>query len=631
MKQVTRGGAGFILWGVVIVLLSAPVCDANEVFLVSGDGNGIANYMLSNGDESGSFISQEDFMLMGDDGLYPMGEKKGTDYFGFGVSNGNGIGDFDNDGDLDYVMGHGIFGGDIFLFEKIDSGNQFEEPVAVAGWSTGFFPMDMAVADFNNDDKLDFVMAYDRSSNCGLYLGDGSLGFTGLDPDDPAKDHVLLEKASPGYSAGVDAADFNNDGNADFVIAPYTDRTIAYEPFFVNIGDGNGNFETYTFEGATDDDGNLAPYFGVAAADFNNDGNADIAASYYGYLDIYEGNGEGDFEWVARHAFDLKLSPLDNYDFDGDGNQDLVAANYGPANSSLGRSAVAIFIGNGDGTFAEPVLYEGGNNDARSAVSAPPAPAPESNKEPVAVVDPVHLEVTVGEEILFDGSASYDEDGQIVSYGWDFGDGTNIEGFTAALSLFVVNGDTDEARPSHIYYDAGKYTVTLKVTDDKGATATVQAEVVARPVAATVQFKPYTLYLKSRDRWVWATVRLPEGFDARQIDDSSVCIVFPDGSRICAYTGYGRGFFAQLRKRFFRRKSALTVRFNRRDLIPKLQIPSENIMLTVRGNVPANDGWVEFEGSGTIRTKERKEDFWGRYWKKQMHHFSKRGGSTCRK
>lgn len=645
MKQVTRGVAGIILWSAVIILFSAPVAGAEEMFVISADEYGIANYMLNSGDEDNPFYSgdennpyssQEDLQLMGDDGLpYSMGDKGYEDYFGcFGLSDGNGIGDFDNDGDLDYIMGHGFWGGNVYFFEKIGSGNQFEEPVAVAGWPSESWPTpptDMAVADFNNDGNLDFVMSYQNSNNCGLYLGNGGgdngvLGFT----------VSQLGNAAPYSSAGADAADFNNDGLADFVIAPWA----AGEPFYVNRNDKDnvGAFITSTFEAAKDDKGKSVGYFGVAAADFDGDGNVEIAATAAsnGYLDIYKINNEDAFELSVRYEYDLNLSPLDNYDFNGDGIQDLVVANYG----SNGGEDVAILLGNFDDDgfffFENPVIYGGGTGGARYSVSAPPQPTtspPESNKEPVAVVDPIYLEVTAGEEIDFDGSLSYDEDGQIVSYDWDFGDGTIIDGFTAALSLSQVSGETGEDKPSHIYYEAGEYTVTLKVTDDKDDKGIAQAKIKVLPVAATIQFRPNTLYLKSRDKWVWATVRLPEDFDAREIDDASVCVVFEDGSQIFAYTDYGHGFLAKLRKKFYRQRGSLTVRFDRRNLIPKLQIPSENNLLTVRGNVPSNGGWVEFEGKGTIRTKKRdwREDFFGKYWKRNIKHHSKKGGATCRK
>ena len=54
----------------------------------------------------------------------------------------------------------------------------------------------------------------------------------------------------------------------------------------------------------------------------------------------------------------------------------------------------------------------------------------------------------------FDGSASYDSDGTIVSYEWDFGD----------------DGTGSGPTPSHTYTADGNYTVTLTVTDDDAAT-----------------------------------------------------------------------------------------------------------------------------------------------------------------
>jgi hypothetical protein len=69
-----------------------------------------------------------------------------------------------------------------------------------------------------------------------------------------------------------------------------------------------------------------------------------------------------------------------------------------------------------------------------------------------------------GSPITFNGSGSYDPDGTIVDYSWDFGDGSP-----------AVNGT---ATPTHTYTSAGTYTVTLNVTDDSGAidtdTATVE-------------------------------------------------------------------------------------------------------------------------------------------------------------
>ena len=63
--------------------------------------------------------------------------------------------------------------------------------------------------------------------------------------------------------------------------------------------------------------------------------------------------------------------------------------------------------------------------------------------------------VSQDETIHFDASESYDLDGSIVSYSWDFGDGNTATGV-------IVD---------HAYSEDGNYTVTLTVTDDDGASA----------------------------------------------------------------------------------------------------------------------------------------------------------------
>ncbi|MFQ5909568.1 MAG: PKD domain-containing protein [Thermoplasmata archaeon] len=66
----------------------------------------------------------------------------------------------------------------------------------------------------------------------------------------------------------------------------------------------------------------------------------------------------------------------------------------------------------------------------------------------------VHKVVFMWEMVTFDGSGSYDPDGFIVDYFWDFDDGSTA-------SWTVVN---------HTYLEAGEYYVTLTVTDDDNLT-----------------------------------------------------------------------------------------------------------------------------------------------------------------
>lgn len=76
----------------------------------------------------------------------------------------------------------------------------------------------------------------------------------------------------------------------------------------------------------------------------------------------------------------------------------------------------------------------------------------------------------VGETVTFNASTSYDPDGTIISYGWDFGDSTTGTDITV----------------THIYAAAGTYTVTLTVTDDEGLTNTATATVKVSRVTLDV-------------------------------------------------------------------------------------------------------------------------------------------------
>jgi hypothetical protein len=80
-------------------------------------------------------------------------------------------------------------------------------------------------------------------------------------------------------------------------------------------------------------------------------------------------------------------------------------------------------------------------------------------------------------EISFNASSSYDPDGQIVSYAWDFGGGSTGEGVNVC----------------HTYAHKGEFAVTLRVTDNDGLSDTATARITLQ---AFVVYPPIDVQLK---------------------------------------------------------------------------------------------------------------------------------------
>ncbi len=78
-----------------------------------------------------------------------------------------------------------------------------------------------------------------------------------------------------------------------------------------------------------------------------------------------------------------------------------------------------------------------------------------TTKNPTAKPDGPYRAL-VNQPVLFNGSQSYDLDGNITTYNWSFGDGTTANGSTL----------------NHTYYANGTYTLTLTVTDNDGRNGT---------------------------------------------------------------------------------------------------------------------------------------------------------------
>jgi len=122
--------------------------------------------------------------------------------------------------------------------------------------------------------------------------------------------------------------------------------------------------------------------------------------------------------------------------------------NFGDETNSTGVEVIHSYEDDGSYTVTLTVTDDDGTTNSKNMTKTV------LNRQPIASFTENDTEVNVGKIIYFNASESYDPDGYIVKYFWDFGDRTNKTGM-------IID---------HTYNKTGNYTVTLTVTDDDGAT-----------------------------------------------------------------------------------------------------------------------------------------------------------------
>jgi len=154
--------------------------------------------------------------------------------------------------------------------------------------------------------------------------------------------------ASGHRPAAVAAGDLNGDLVQDLAVANAGDDTAS-----VLLGNGDGTFRAprsvYLGQGA-------GPH-SIAIADFNRNGRPDLAVANTGgnAVAVLLGNGDGTFQAPVTTAAGASPSSVTTGDFNSDGRPDLAIAN-------TGSNTVSVLLGNGDGGFQSPrsVAVDGG-------------------------------------------------------------------------------------------------------------------------------------------------------------------------------------------------------------------------------------------------------------------------------
>jgi len=252
-------------------------------------------------------------------------------------------GDFNGDGKLDFAVAYtgptsGASPGGIAILLGNGDGT-FKNPVS---YPIGPNILHLTTADLNGDGKLDIAVVGDGSNSVGILLGNGDGTFrTGT-------------AATAGQGpVSIIAADFNRDGRLDLATSN-ENGTVS-----ILAGNGNGTFQAARNFPAGDDCAFLA------AGDFNGDGKPDLAVTNLQAASVVVllGNGDGTFGVPSAYGVSYFPTSLVVADFNHDGKLDIIVGTGTPdiIAPDFGSGALAVLLGNGDGTFQGTRFLSAGN------------------------------------------------------------------------------------------------------------------------------------------------------------------------------------------------------------------------------------------------------------------------------
>jgi hypothetical protein len=261
------------------------------------------------------------------------------------------VADFNNDGNLDIVTADQDSPATVSVYLGNGDGTFKTQPIVSSTTNPNYF---VAVGDFNGDGKQDIVLIENPYISVLLGNGDGTFG--------PPSDNASFVGAR-----WLAVADFNNDhrldvlvtglfgtsytigvllGNGDGTLQNSITQTLQYVPATVAAGDLNGDGKmdailSYDLGGIAvllgNGDGTLQPAVNysttglsgdeLAVADLNLDGKLDVAIDAGSGMDVFWGNGDGSLQ--QAQFFDSGQSGLAGIgDLNGDGLPDFVMGSF---------------------------------------------------------------------------------------------------------------------------------------------------------------------------------------------------------------------------------------------------------------------------------------------------------------
>ncbi|MGC9553807.1 MAG: PKD domain-containing protein, partial [Thermoplasmatota archaeon] len=318
---------------------------------------------------------------------------------------------------------------------------------------------DGAANNWDNGSVGNYWSDYDGEDNDYDGIGDTAYAISGGSSTDR---YPLMRKAGmpAAYFAYTPSVNLNTQKTITFI-----DLSVDVDGYLVNwtwdFGDGNTSYlpspqHRYADNGA----------YTVTLTVTDNQGNTDVAARV---LQVANLPPVVDFTWIPVSPTGLDVIQFIDNSTDRDGSIVNWTWDFGDGNVGYGPTVTHSYATTGVYAVSLTVTDDDGDTGSRqetvTVANAPPTanfgflPATPSTADSISFTD-----------------ASVDQDGSIVNWTWDFGDGT--------VSY--------QKNPQHSYADNGTYTVTLTVTDDtnNSHTVTLNITVLNDPPTADFTYSP---------------------------------------------------------------------------------------------------------------------------------------------
>jgi hypothetical protein len=210
-------------------------------------------------------------------------------------------------------------------------------------FAAGTAPTTIVAKDLNGDGRIDLAVADSTAKDVEIFLGNGDGTFSA--------GPVLPVTAAP---VSLVTGDFNGDGHTDLAVGGSPGTLNAGTTVTVFLNNGNGTFGLGQSTTVAITGGANEP-IALAAADFNGDGKADLAATDFtgGNAVVLLSIGNGMFQTPVTYSVGTNPTAITSLDFNSDGHPDLAVTSTGAdPNTAAPIDQVMLLLGSSAGTFS---------------------------------------------------------------------------------------------------------------------------------------------------------------------------------------------------------------------------------------------------------------------------------------